>query len=571
MVNHVGGDRTPGASGGPRRSSPHAVSDRASRWRPDGQRSRKPVVALVLLAVLAAACGSAATGAAGPVATQVTAGTGSATPGAAGSASMSKDDALLTYGYAPSPSPSVKFQPDVVIVGGGSASVRWASDDGHTWAIDPTASGASDLKVGSVMFLTSRAVGRVAELSDQGGSRIVALAPVQLGELFSSADFHLDQAVDLGSMNYQALPVLPGSVSDPSASPSASPGASGGLSDASGRLGPSDWGPATTENVVTAPTIRLVAARRRPAGGSGVQGATTATQLPPVVKSCAEVTLAQAWSIKPCVEEQKISLGIDYKTGSGGVQGGGLKFGGVVSMRFDHPHMTGDMNIQGGSVSDATVLLEGVKGVDVSLDAGAADGAKDDKKFKFEVPVEVEVPIPPSPATLGIPLNVVLEFKAIVEVAFAGKNGTLSAVGSYQLDGPIGVQAGMAAAPAVTVTKSLADSIKGLVLAPSGLVLAGKFKFHVGLGMDGFIAGPYAVTTVSVGISLGSALGSPIGTCAGATIDMWVGGGVGATIDFTQFKTFLPDVLTKFKNEVEKTWNVYTVTTTIPDVPVCKT
>ena len=68
-------------------------------------------------------------------------------------------------------------------------------------------------------------MGRVAELSDQGGSRIVALAPVQLGELFSSADFHLDQAVDLGSMNYQALPVLPGSVSDPSASPSASPGA----------------------------------------------------------------------------------------------------------------------------------------------------------------------------------------------------------------------------------------------------------------------------------------------------------------------------------------------------------
>jgi hypothetical protein len=312
-----------------------------------------------------------------------------------------------------------------------------------------------------------------------------------------------------------------------------------------------------------------VAYRGARAGASGAMGATTATQLPPVSKVCHEVTLASTWIIKPCVQELAVTLSIDHKFGTG-VAGDGLKFGGSVTLKFDQLRTTGTVHIQGGNVTGSTVLLEGVKGIDVSLDAGAADPTTDDRKIKFEVPIEVDYPIPPNPYTLGIPLNLVLEFKAIVEVALGGKNSTLSAGGSYVLTGPLGVQAGSLVAPVVTVAKSLVESIGGIVLGASGVVLAAKFKIHLGLGMDGFVVGPYAVTTFSVGVSKGSALGSPIADCAGASVNLWVGGGFGATVDFTQFKSFLPAALTKFKNEVEKTWNVYTISTTVPDVPVCK-
>jgi hypothetical protein len=98
--------------------------------------ARKRAVALILFAAAVTGCGTAVV-TPYPAAPSVAAGDTGSGPGTSVVASMSKDDALLTYGYAPSPSPSVKFQPDVVMVGGGSASIRWASEDGHTWAIDP--------------------------------------------------------------------------------------------------------------------------------------------------------------------------------------------------------------------------------------------------------------------------------------------------------------------------------------------------------------------------------------------------------------------------------------------------
>jgi hypothetical protein len=511
--------------------------------------SRTRILGIAALTVLVTGCGSVAVSPAGGSAASVT----PAVTAAAPTPVMAADDALRTYGYGPSADPSVTFQPDVVVVGGGPSSIRWASDDGHTWAIDPAAPGADKLQVGSVMLLTSRAVGRVVDLSDQGGSRIVAVGPVQLTELFSDANFDLDQPVDLGSMAYQALPETPGDVTTPS---------SPGSSNAADNL--ADGGASPSPGAMTMPSIVLAAYR----GGSTATGATlddaTAKQLPPAGKACQEVTLAGKWLVKPCVEAGKISLGVDYKVGSG------LKVGGSMIFRTSDPHALAKVKIQNGSLANPTVLLDGIKGIDVSVAAGTANGAKDDGKFKFEIPIEVELPIPPSPGTLGIPLNLVLEFKLLIEVALSGNNSTLQASASYDLDGAMGVQDGRVVSPKLTVNRSILDSISGITLGPGGVVFAAKFKLHFGVGMEGFIAGPYATTTFSVGISKGSVLGSPIANCMGAAIAMWVGGGAGVTLDFSKYTGLLTKTFTKFKNEVEKNWNVYTVSKTVPDSGACR-
>jgi hypothetical protein len=188
----------------------------------------------------------------------------------------------------------------------------------------------------------------------------------------------------------------------------------------------------------------------------------------------------------------------------------------------------------------------------------------------LEIPIEVELPIPPSPTTLGIPLNLVLEFKLLMEVAMSGNNSTLQAGASYNLDGEMGVRDGQVLAPALTVNKSLLDTISGITLGPGGVVFAAKFKLHFGVGMSGFIAGPYFTTTFSVGVSRGSVLGSPNADCKGATIALWVGGGAGVSVDFSKYTSLLTKTLTKFKNEVEQNWNVYTVSKTVPDSKACQ-
>jgi hypothetical protein len=180
------------------------------------------------------------------------------------------------------------------------------------------------------------------------------------------------------------------------------------------------------------------------------------------------------------------------------------------------------------------------------------------------------MPIPPSPATFGLPLNLVFELKFIVATALSGNNSTLEADGAYALTGPIGFAAGAVIAPQVTVTRSIIDSLRGVTLGASGVVFAMKFKLHFGLGMEGMVAGPYATFTLSAGVSKGSVLGSPLATCLGATLGFWIGAGAGLTFDVSRFETFFPKALRKIKLENEQSWNVYTLKQTIPDVPLCR-
>jgi hypothetical protein len=533
----------------------HSLAGGHGRRRPG---ARLQALVAIGLAILVAGCGSSAsTAPAGspgsPAANESAAGAASAP-----SPALSASDALRTYGYGPSSNPGVTFQPDVVVVGGGPASIRWAGADGHTWAIDPAAPGASKLQIGSVMLLTSRAVGRVVDLQDQGGNRVVTVGPVQLTELFETANFNLDQPVALGSMAYQALPTSASDVTTPSSSGTS--GASDGLTDS---------GASPSPGALTMPTVRFASYQSGTAGPKGRIDDATVKQLPPAAEACPEITLALKWSIKPCLEDEGVSLGVDYNLGAQN-GGGGLKFGGTIDLLTKAPELHAKVDIENGSLANPTVVVDGIDGVDVSLAAGAGEGAKDAGKFRFEVPIEVEAPIPPSPATLGIPLNLVLEFRFLIEVALSGNNSTLEAGASYKLDGEMGVRDGQAVAPTLTVNKSILDSISGITLGPGGVVFAAKFKLHFGLGMEGFIAGPYATTTFSVGVSKGSVLGSPIANCIGASIALWVGAGAGVTFDLGEIADLTKFKLSKFRYELEKNWNVYSVSKTVPDSKACQ-
>ena len=76
---------------------------------------------------------------------------------------------------------------------GGAKAIGGASADGQTWTIDGSAARAADLAVGRVMFMTSRAVGRVVRIDRRGPHLAVMLAPVRLTEVIEDADIRIDQ------------------------------------------------------------------------------------------------------------------------------------------------------------------------------------------------------------------------------------------------------------------------------------------------------------------------------------------------------------------------------------------
>src|ERR1700730_7863327 len=96
-------------------------------------------------------------------------------------------EAVRQFGYGPQPDRHVRYQPDVMMIEGGANAVRGVSSDGLTWTIDSRARGAHDLKIGQIMFATSRAVGRVAAIQERERDLAVTLVPVSLTEVIRDA------------------------------------------------------------------------------------------------------------------------------------------------------------------------------------------------------------------------------------------------------------------------------------------------------------------------------------------------------------------------------------------------
>ena len=407
------------------------------------------------------------------------------------------------------------------------------------------------------MFVTSRAVGRVVAIRDGGDARVVTLAPVLLEEVIKDAQIDLTEDLDAESMSVRRLADLPGIATDPAA----------GDNDLAAPTGlreriPVD-GPADEPRVITltAPVVRL-ASYTIPGDSDTVVSAAGS------YRGCDEFGVG-SWSVKPCYEPGKIGLGVDFKAHKR------LKLGASISLRTSGLKLRAQALVANGLASAPTFLIDGITGIDIAIAGGAEGGVADNAKIKVEVPFEWNFPIPPGPETAGVPLNTVIEFKFIVETAFSGNNSTLSGAGSYRLTGPIGIENGKPVTPELIREKSLIESIGGITLGPSGIVFAVKLKVHEGIGIDGFVAGPYAFLTVSVGISKGSVFASPVAVCVGGALKVDLGIGVGMTASLDKLAELLPKSILdglkgKVKTEHEVTVTVFAKKQVVPDVPLCR-
>jgi hypothetical protein len=118
-------------------STPHADCRRAIRRNRDRRRVQPPIVVAI---------------------------------GAGASVEEERDERRRAeYGIAPVPDPSVTYQPDVIVVGGGADAIRAQSSNGFIWTIDGHAPHAADLAPGKIFFLTNRAVGRVLDIRNDHG------------------------------------------------------------------------------------------------------------------------------------------------------------------------------------------------------------------------------------------------------------------------------------------------------------------------------------------------------------------------------------------------------------------
>jgi hypothetical protein len=442
------------------------------------------------------------------------------------------DTAVRNLGYGPSTEAAPHYQPDVVAISEGPAAIRSVSSDGLTYTIDRNADGASQLELGSIMLASSRATGRVVALQDDGDNRVVTLAPVGIADLVRDGEISVDMDIDASDFTYLEVPDLPGKVSEPAATTEE---ASEETTNAAG--------------VVRLPVIHLVAAPR----------------LPDASTESKEIPLGDDWSVQPLTGGGRLGLKVTHS-------GEELKVGASIALDAPNMHVRAGETVSGGSTSNYNFTIEGIKAVDISLEAGIASG-ESNGRIRVEVPVEIDIPIPPGPETAFLPLDVKVEFSALVETALSGANSTITANGTYGLAGPIGLKDGSAVVPKFTVKKSLLDNIGGIPVGVSGVVVGVKTKLQAGVGTASVSAGPYGSIITSVGLTNGSALGAALAQCKNETLIVSVNGGAGVSMSDT-VKDALSKLLPKGTDlEPDVTLvdeEIVNRDVTAPDVPLCR-
>ena len=407
------------------------------------------------------------------------------------------------------------------------------------WTIAKDAPGADKLQVGSVMVLTSVATGRVAAIHDDGDSRVVTLAPVNLTDVIRNGSIDVDQAMPSSAISYQLIPDLPWAQSTPGADelPSANISSSG--YDRARRGQPFTAQPAALHLAAPAP------------GGT----------MPLASDSSLEVKVGD-WTVSPDVSPDKLELGVE--------RDGALKVGVDFAFDTNNLHFHGIDTIKNGQSTHSGFEITGITGMTISLQAGAAGGSADNEKIKIEAPIEANLEIPPSPATAGLPMDIKVEFTFSIETAITGDNSTLVATGIWGLDGPIGYDGTKFETPTFTVKQSIIDSITGITLGPSGIVFGLEMKFQVGVGVAELSAGPFAGVIVDLGVTNGSSLGAALARCKGATLDLRGSAGVGLEISAAAIpilKDLLPGA--KYEYSLETSTSLLHRSQIVPDVPLC--
>ena len=406
-------------------------------------------------------------------------------------------DTVALYGHGPQPDPSITYQPDVVLIGGGPAAIRSVSEDGMVWTMDPTAPGAAQLVVGSVMFASARAVGRVIKLEQTAAGTAVTLAPVALGEVIAEGRITFNEEVSLDDL--AVVPVgQPAEAFEDVPSDLAGPTPSPGADTSDGTI------------TLTLPALQLAAV------GAFGPGTDRAAQ-PPAAAAGSSSTKVGAWTVTAYRQPGKLGLKAER-----GLDGTSLKVILDANIEVGNLHVRADVPITRGEVGNSNFELSGITGLNISVGGGAPNGLADNRSAKIEIPIVITRPV----IIGGFPAILSQKFKFLVQSAFTALNGNMTANASWTVDGPLGFDGETLTTPTLTERgPKLVDSITGVSVGVNGLVVAVSFEFGLLIGLPIAGAGPVAAFITSLGLTNGSSLG--IVRCRQATITSTLTAGVG--------------------------------------------
>ena len=374
----------------------------------------------------------------------------------------------IKYGLAPMEDAGTTFQSDVVIVGGGGASVVGETADGLTWYLDPNAPRANELAVGKVMFVTGRGVGRVVDIRHKAGTLAVTIAPVSITDVIRDGDFATDHPV---AMNKVVVQVTPKAFwADPD------------VLNADGPQTTAEFSGSTSGGHASATPPIASLARLDAVPPIPVPNLPRPRMPEPTIGSIAKVT-SGAFNIKATCCSDGVGATFSYDKN-------GIRANGALALKIKKPDAQFNLTVVAGKVTGAEFLLKGAASLHAELNVGSADGHPY-RGTSQPLGADMDFSIPIG-TILGVPFSVTVSQLFVVMVNIPG-DAKLTGVGDYKIGGQLGFKydghkltngasASFDANTAISGSSSLAVGV-------SSASLDYQVKFTVGIGAFGFVAG----------------------------------------------------------------------------------
>jgi hypothetical protein len=451
------------------------------------------------------------------------------------------------YGIAPARGEGVVYQDQVVLIEQGDKAIKAAAGDGLGWTLDGTDPRVAALKVGDIVFATANCVGRILKLTRTGDDVQVILGPAQITDIIKKGNFAYDAPLDLNSLTAVEEPDFPGAFGSPYIDQMKQ--ASGG-SGSPGRAEPTGarsrlvvdrvqyfvvssggaWRPMRT----TSPRSTNLLAFAATAAGPSVVRTSYSPQLP-------DHNFNDILSASACWQDCG-GLGVRLTAHKPGLN---IEIRAVL--RLVAPRFRFNFNV-GGPGPQAEMMLTGGAGFLMTVDGQTDPTFTSNLNEIGALPVDLTLPL------LFGPVPMVLHYHQDLSLssAFSAKTSILKARDDLSIEGFLGFSYEdghfdpwhMHAKPNVDPS----HEINGISMGINSIVVGLNQRLLVGLGTDGFAAGPY-VTLTSTATALKQAteashlmLAQPAtGDCTQATIQMQVNGGIGYA-----FPKFVIDVVNFF-------------------------
>jgi hypothetical protein len=370
------------------------------------------------------------------------------------------------FGVAPTRNSRVTYQPGVIIVENGADAIRGMRGNGMVWVVDARTVAEHDIQPGKVVFLTSRAVGRVLSMERAGDSVALTLGPVELGDVIRDCDIQLEAPIDFGQALVYQLDEMPGAVGD---------------------VPPIAWEESRAQ------WFRYVSDSDDV--GSRITG-----------------PIASLGNLGARIRGEKHGTGLN----------------GEVQMRLQQPRIEFKLVMSGAMVKVAELKVHGGVGLSIAFEAVNRDGSMHNLSEQVQVPADISIPIGgPLPLTVTVRQQFLVQtafgapgvLKARADYNYSGALGVAYHDPFFEFDGPGGFSGG----------ESLINSAAGISLNAGGLSLTHQVKVIGGFGAFNFVVGPYAFLNTNANVTYHGATDT-LARCIFAGFNMRVGTGVGYVI-----------------------------------------